>query len=58
MSSLALRLPRLHPQLFLVLAAAIWVGLYRLLAPASEILVGALPVDRFSHLGGGLMFLF
>ena len=58
MSTLALRLPRRHPQLFLVLAAGIWIGLYRLLAPASESLVAALPVDRASHLGGALQFFF
>jgi uncharacterized membrane protein YraQ (UPF0718 family) len=58
MSTLALRLPRRHPQLFLVLAAGIWIGLYRLLAPASENLVKALPVDRAGHLGSALQFFF
>ena len=41
-----------------MLAAGIWFALYRLLAPASEALVAALPVDRASHLGSALQFFF
>ncbi|ODU98226.1 MAG: hypothetical protein ABT20_18240 [Rubrivivax sp. SCN 70-15] len=52
------QLPRQHPRLFLLVAAAIWWGLYQTLIPASEALVGALPVDRNSHLGGALQFFF
>lgn len=48
--------PKQHPRAFLLLAAAVWWGLYQSLAPASEALVAALPVDRASHLGGALQF--
>jgi uncharacterized membrane protein YraQ (UPF0718 family) len=50
------RWPSQQPLLFLVLAAAAWFGLYQTLSPASEALVGALPVARESHLGGALQF--
>jgi hypothetical protein len=56
MSLLSLPLPRRHPALFLLGATALWWGLYRSLAPVSEALVAALPVDRASHLGGALQF--
>lgn len=45
-----------HPRPFLVLAALLWVVLYGALIPVSEALVGSLPVDRASHLGGSLQF--
>jgi hypothetical protein len=45
-----------HPREFLATAAAFWAALYWALAPASEALVAALPVDRASHLGGALQF--
>jgi uncharacterized membrane protein YraQ (UPF0718 family) len=51
-----LQLPRKYPRSFLFVAAAVWWLLYQLLAPASEALVAALPVDRASHLGGALQF--
>ena len=50
------RWPARQPILFLVLAAAVWWGLYETLLPGSEALVTALPVDRSSHLGGALQF--
>ena len=50
------RWPARQPILFLVLAAAVWWGLYQTLLPGSEALVTALPVDRSSHLGGALQF--
>ncbi len=50
------RWPRSQPRAFLALAAFLWALLYRALAPASEVLVSALPVDRASHLGGALQF--
>jgi len=50
--------PQRQPLAFLVLAAAVWLGLYQMLIPASEALVAALPVDRASHLGGALQFFF
>jgi uncharacterized protein len=50
------RWPDAHPREFLAMAVVLWVGLYWLLAPASEALVAALPVDRESHLGGALQF--
>jgi uncharacterized membrane protein YraQ (UPF0718 family) len=42
----------------LLIAAVAWWLLYQSLVPASEALVGALPVDRESHLGGALQFFF
>jgi uncharacterized protein len=48
--------PQQHPRGFLLVAAAAWWLLYQSLAPASEALVAALPVDRDSHLGGALQF--
>jgi uncharacterized membrane protein YraQ (UPF0718 family) len=56
MSELALKLPRRNPRMFLALAALSWLALYILLAPVSEALVGILPVDPASHLGGALQF--
>ena len=56
MSDVALRLPRQNPRAFLALAGVTWLALYLVLAPASEALVAALPVDRASHLGGALQF--
>jgi len=56
MSELALKLPRQNPRTFLVLASMAWLALYLVLAPASEALVAALPVDPASHLGGALQF--
>jgi uncharacterized membrane protein YraQ (UPF0718 family) len=50
--------PARQPILFLVLAAAVWLGLYQTLDPAAEALVAALQVDRASHLGGALQFFF
>ncbi|MDD2344082.1 MAG: permease, partial [Tolumonas sp.] len=47
-----------QPLPFLLIAGAIWFGLYLLLIPLSESLVAALPVDRNSHLGGALQFFF
>jgi uncharacterized membrane protein YraQ (UPF0718 family) len=56
MTDLALHLPQRHPRSFLLLAAAVWLGLYFILAPVSEAIVAALPVDRASHLGDALQF--
>ncbi len=47
-----------QPQLFLLIAGAIWFGLYQLLIPLSESLVAAIPINRNSHLGGALQFFF
>ncbi|MEI6412681.1 MAG: permease [Pseudomonadota bacterium] len=47
-----------QPFLFLPLAAGIWYAFYQTLAPLSEALVAALPVDRASRLGGALQFFF
>jgi uncharacterized membrane protein YraQ (UPF0718 family) len=52
------RWPQKQPVVFLLAAAILWWGLYRSLIPASEALVGALPVDRQSHLGSALQFFF
>ena len=56
LSQRTLQLPRQHPRVFLALAALAWWALYQSLAPASEALVAALPVDRDTHLGGALQF--
>ena len=56
LSQRTLQLPRIYPRAFLLVAATVWWLLYRALAPASEALVAALPVDRASHLGGALQF--
>ncbi len=56
LSQRTLQLPRLYPRGFLLVAAVAWWLLYQALAPASEALVAALPVDRASHLGGALQF--
>ena len=56
LSQRTLQLPRLHPRAFLLLAALVWWALYQSLAPASEALVAALPVERDTHLGGALQF--
>ena len=50
--------PLRQPLAFLILAAIAWLALYQTLAPVSEALVAALPVDRDSHLGGALQFFF
>jgi uncharacterized membrane protein YraQ (UPF0718 family) len=50
--------PLRHPKTFLVLAAAVWFGLYQLLVPASEALVALLPVERDGRLGHALQFFF
>lgn len=51
-------LPSRQPILFLIVAAAAWLGLYQSLVPVSEALVGMLPVERDSHLGAALQFFF
>lgn len=51
-----LALPNQRPKLFLTVAAAMWFVAFQALAPVSELLTAALPVDRDSHLGGALQF--
>ena len=48
--------PRQRPLLFIVTSVLLWLGLYQLILPTSELLVDWLPVDRHSHLGGALQF--
>ncbi len=50
--------PKRQPLAFVLLAAAVWWGLYQTLVPASEWLVAQMPVERSSHLGGALQFFF
>ncbi|EFE22748.1 Predicted permease [Edwardsiella tarda] len=50
------KLPERRPSLFLFLSAVIWLGLYQLILPTSELLVGWLPLDPTSHLGEALQF--
>ena len=45
-----------HPLFFLPLAALLWLGLYLLVLPGSELLVSWLPVPRQSQLGSALQF--
>ena len=47
-----------RPLFFLNAAAIAWLGLYQALAPASEAIVSALPVERETRLGGALQFFF
>ena len=47
-----------QPRLFLLIAIAIWFGLYQTLIPLSKSLVAALPIDRSSHLGSAFQFFF
>jgi len=54
----ARRWPSQQPVPFLILAAIAWLALYQLLAPMSETLVSALPIQRASHLGDALQFFF
>ena len=56
LSQRTLQLPQQYPRGFLLVAAVAWWLLYQSLAPASEALVAASPVDRASHLGGALQF--
>ncbi|MDO9481086.1 MAG: permease [Hydrogenophaga sp.] len=50
--------PKRQPGVFLIVAAAVWLGLYPLLIPFSEAVVSLLPVQRQSHLGNSLQFFF
>lgn len=45
-----------QPRAFLLIAAALWFGIYKTLEPLSHILVDALPVERGSHLYDALQF--
>lgn len=56
MNAPVLNLPRNQPRAFLLIAAAVWFGLYKTLEPLSHWLVDALPVDRGSHLYDALQF--
>ena len=58
LTSTFFRWPQKQPVAFLLLAAAVWWGLYQSLIPVSEALVAALPVGRQSHLGSALQFFF
>ncbi len=58
MNELVVRWPQRNPRVFLLLAIALWIGLYETLLPLSEALVALIPVDRGSHLGGALQFFF
>jgi len=47
-----------YPRSFLVLLASLWIIIYQILAPLSELLVTTLPIDRTTHLGTALQFFF
>lgn len=56
-ATLSFRDLALHrPRGTLVIAAALWLGLYKSLPAVSEFLVALLPIDRASHLGAALQF--
>lgn len=50
--------PNRHPGLFLVTAAALWLGLYRSLQPLSAAIVRRLPLAQEGHLAESLRFFF
>ena len=50
------KLAEQSPSLFLLFGAAIWLGLYQLILPTSELLVRFLPVEPLSHSGRALQF--
>lgn len=58
MKSNIINLPNKQPLLFLLIAASIWLALYQVLIPLSELIVQNLPVERDSRLGSALQFFF
>lgn len=48
--------PVRQPILFLGIAVGVWIALYSVLVPVSEAIVGMLPIERESHLGGALLY--
>lgn len=56
MNTSVLNLPRHYPRIFLAVAAALWLGLYKTLEPLSHVLVNLLPVESDSHLHDALQF--
>ena len=47
-----------QPHIFMLVAAVLWLGLYKTLEPLSHLLVGALPIEAGSHLYDALQFFF
>lgn len=58
MKSNIVNLPNKQPLLFLLIAFSIWLALYQILIPLSELIVQNLPVERNSRLGSALQFFF
>ena len=58
MKSYIINLPNKHTLLFLIIAASIWLTLYQVLIPLSELILQNLPVERNSRLGSALQFFF
>ena len=56
MNASVLNLPRNQPRAFLLIAAVLWFGLYKMLEPLSHILVNALPLEPGSHAYDALQF--
>jgi len=56
MSSFTLTFPHRSPRSFLVIAAVIWFGIYKILEPLSHILVKALQLEPGSHAYDALQF--
>lgn len=50
--------PDKQPLIFLLLAFSIWIPLYQVLGPVSELLVHSLQVDRSGRFGSALQFFF
>ncbi len=58
MKTYAMKLPHTQPRTFLIIAAALWFGLYQTLEQLSYSIVNALSVGKGSHLYDTLQFFF
>jgi hypothetical protein len=58
MKSNIIELPNKQPVLFLIIAASIWLAIYQVLIPLSELIVLNLPVERDGRFGSALQFFF
>lgn len=56
MNASVLNLPRSQPRIFLLVAAVLWFGLYKMLEPLSHILANMLPFEAGSHAYDALQF--
>ncbi|MBZ5629350.1 MAG: efflux RND transporter permease subunit [Acidobacteriia bacterium] len=58
MPAALLKFPQSSPRAFLLVAAILWLALYKALEPASHVLVSWLPVEGGTHLYDALQFFF